>query len=395
MACQQLDVARPGAFRQRVVDMGAGVDDGRDVHACVGEVEGGVPGAVVAGQNRGTVADLDAVAVEVGLSGAGQHDAGAVVAVEDQRAFDGALGEDHLAGADAPEAFARGVIGRTGQVVGQLLTEADHVLVVVADRRGAGQDPDVGQRVEFREGRGEPVPGAGAVDLDRGFGQECPAGFGVLVDEDNVRAGAGGGEGRGDTGRAGADDQDVAMEVAAGVTVGVDLGRSAAEAGGAADEGLVDAVPEGFRPHEGLVVEPGREQHVEPIIDRAEVEFQRWPAVLALGVQAGMDLLDGGAGVWLEAAGTAAGADQGVGFLGTGGQDAARAVVFEAAAHEVHAVGEQGRGDGVAFVAVIGLAVEGEGDGAVAVDPAAVLDAEFGHDETSGPGVSGRGSPAL
>ena len=82
------------------------------LRAGLGEVEGGVPGAVVGGDDRRAVADLDAVAVEVGLGGAGEHHAGAVVAVEDQRLLERALGEDDLAGADLPQPLARGAVGR-------------------------------------------------------------------------------------------------------------------------------------------------------------------------------------------------------------------------------------------------------------------------------------------
>ena len=46
--------------------------------------------------------------------------------------------------------------------------------------------------------------------------------------------------------------------------------------------------------------------------------------------------------------------DQGVGLLGAGGDDAARAVVLEAAPDQVDAVGQQRRGQGVAAVALVG-----------------------------------------
>ena len=91
---------------------GADVDDGGGLRAGLGEVEGGVPGAVVGGDDRRAVADLDAVAVEVGLGGAGEHHARAVVAVEDQRLLERALGEHDLAGAHLPHPLARGALGR-------------------------------------------------------------------------------------------------------------------------------------------------------------------------------------------------------------------------------------------------------------------------------------------
>ena len=72
-------------------------------------------------------------------------------------------------------------------------------------------------------------------------------------------------------------------------------------------------------------------------------------------------------------------ADKGIRFFGTGGEQAARPVVFEGAAEEMLAVGDQGGGEGVAFVAGIVPAVEGERERSVAVDAAALREAKRGH----------------
>ncbi len=396
VAEQDLDAERPGTVGQGGVHRRAEIDDGGRRHPGLGEVEGGVPGAVMGGDDRRAVADLDAVAVEEGLGGAGEHDPGAVVAVEDQRLLQRALGEHDLAGADLPQPLARRALRRGGEVVGDLLAEAEQVLVVVADRRGARHQGDVRQPAELGQGGGQPVPGRLAVDDHGGLGEEGAAGFGILVRQHDGGTGAAGGERGGEAGRAGADDQDVGMGEAGGVAVGVGLGRRGAEAGGVADHRLVDAVPEGARPHEGLVVEAGREQRAEPVVDRADIEGQRRPAVLAGRVEAVAQFLDRGTGVRLEAAGAAAGADQGIGLVGAGRDHAAGAVVLERTAHEVDAVGEQRRGQGVPGEALIGLAVEGEAHRAAGVDAAAARDAVAGH---SVPPVrrarSGRGSPAL
>ena len=125
VAEQGLDAEGAGAVGQGRVDRRADVDDGGGLRAGLGEVEGGVPGAVVGGDDGRAVADLDAVAVEVGLGGAGEHHARAVVAVEDQRLLERALGEDDLAGADLPQPLARGALGGGREMVGQALREAE------------------------------------------------------------------------------------------------------------------------------------------------------------------------------------------------------------------------------------------------------------------------------
>ena len=165
---QGLDAEGTGAVGERGVDRRADVDDGGGLGAGLGEVEGGVPGAVVRGDDRRAVADLDAVAVEVGLGGAGQHDAGAVVAVEDQRLLERALGEHDLA-RRAPSTSARAGRrpgrwrgGRSGAGRG---------------RRGSGgssRSPSsavitvtFGRAASSARVGGEPVPGGLAVDDDR------------------------------------------------------------------------------------------------------------------------------------------------------------------------------------------------------------------------------------
>ena len=60
--------------------------------------------------------------------------------------------------------------------------------------------------------------------------------------------------------------------------------------------------------------------------------------------------------------------DQGVGFFRAAGDNAARAVVFERPSYEGLAVGQQGRGEGIALITCEVLAVEGELQGFGAVD---------------------------
>ena len=62
----------------------------------------------------------------------------------------------------------------------------------------------------------------------------------ILVAQDDARAGAAGGQRRRKAGRSAADDQHVAMRPGLLVVVGIGLPGSAAEAGGAADQRLVD-----------------------------------------------------------------------------------------------------------------------------------------------------------
>jgi hypothetical protein len=214
------------------------------------------------------------------------------------------------------------------------------------------------------------------VDRDAGLGEEPAAGLRLLVDQDHLRAAASRRERRRETGGAGPDDQHVAVGEAAGVGVGIGPRGRGTEPGRAADERLVDLVPEGLRPHEGLVVEAGREQHVEAVVDRADVALERRPAVLARRAETLEDLGDRRPRVGLEAAPAAVGADERVRLLAAGRQDAARPVVLERAADEMDAVGEQRRRERVAGPADEGPAVEEEADGPRRIGAALAGDAE-------------------
>ena len=174
------------------------------------------------------------------------------------------------------------------------------------------------------------------------------------------RTGLGGGKRGRETGNAGADHQHVTMGIAAGIVVGVVLGRRDAETGGGADQRLVDVLPGLLRPHEGLVVEAGGEEGRQQVVDRADIEGERRPAVLRDHLHAVEDVLHRGAHVRLLAGGIALDADQGIRLLGAGRDDAARAVILEGTADEMDAVGEKRRGDRVAFERRVALAVEGE-----------------------------------
>ena len=69
-ARQRLDAEEGGALLHMRGDLGPDVDDGRDLDAGFGKVEGGEPGTVVRGDDDRALAHLDAVAVEIGARGA-------------------------------------------------------------------------------------------------------------------------------------------------------------------------------------------------------------------------------------------------------------------------------------------------------------------------------------
>ena len=371
------------ALRGRPFRLGPQIDDTGDLDARGRHVEGGAVGAVVVGEDDRLGARLDGVAVEVGSAGFGQHDARAVVVAEHQGPLDRAGGEHHLVRAQLPQALARQAIRLLDQMVGDPLDEADEVVIEIGVGRGPGQDRDLVVGFQARPRRGHPVERRLAADGLVLRTQQCAAQSGVLLGQDDPGAGLGGGERRGQAGRPGADHQHVAVRVGLVVMVRVALSRRLAEAGGVADDVLV-LHPQGSRPHEGLVIEAGG-KNARQLVERcAHVEADAGPAVLGFGGQA-LDQLDlGGAHVGVAACALAE-LQQRVRLLRAGGEDAARAVVLEAASDQVHAVGEQRRGQGVAGIALIGRIVEAEADRLGPVDQAPLGQAEaLSHGRSAG-----------
>ena len=273
-------------------------------------------------------------------------------------------------------------------MVRQPLDDGEEVVVVIGGDSPPRHEAHLGHALELCDRRGHPIGGRRAADLLT-RAEEGAAELVLLVGQDHPRAGAPGGERRGEAGRPPARDQHVAMGEQLGVAVGVGQARRPAEARGPADEVFV-LEPEALRPHEGLVVEAGGQKPGEQVGDGAQVELDARPAVDALGREPLVELGPGGLDVGLGT-GARFELDQGIGLLHPGGVDAARPVVLEAAPDHAHAARQQRRGQGVAGEAGQGLAVEGEGDRPRPVDAPTFGEAVLLHAQPPSPFAPGSG----
>ena len=281
----------------------------------------------------------------------------------------GAGRQDGAFRGDAPQRLAH-LSARFGEMVAHPLDRAVDAVVEGAEDGGALHEAKVRQAFEFGLDTGDPVR-RGRIVQPVALGEEASAEAVVLVGEDDPGSGARRRQRRGKAGRAAADHQEVAMEETLVIGVGIGLHRQAAEPGRAADRRLIEFFPERTGPHEGLVIEAGGQEIGKVIVHRQRVEGKRGPAVLAAGFQPVEELHHGGAGIGLV---PRAGAQfhQRVRLFGAGGEDAARAVILEAAADEAHAVRQKRRGERIAGMALIQLAVEGEAQRLAAVDRSAL-----------------------
>ena len=270
------------------------------------------------------------------------------------------------------------MLGLSAEMVGDLLDQGQEVVIEVAVDGGAFEHPDLGQGAQLRLGRARPIQGRRAVDGRIRQAEQRPTQQMVLLRQHDPGAGARRGEGGRQPGRPGADHQHVAVGLCLVVAVRVALAWRLAHAGGMTDEMLV-LHPHGGGPHEGLVVEAGGKNPRRQIVQRADIVFQARPTVLGARREAvhqlhqGRQLVGVGARILAQL-------HQRVGLLEAGGENTARAMIFEAAADEVHPVGEQGRGQAVAAEPAVVTAVETEAERALPVDLPALWQSErLGH----------------
>ena len=364
----------------------AQVRDRRDLDAALRELERRPVGAVGRRHDDRPRAGTHAKAAEVAPGGAGQHHARTVVAREHERLLDGARCEHDLACAHLPESFARASFRGVRKMVGEPLDQPEVVMREVTEGRRARHHAHARVPGELRQAPGEPGVGHLAVDARRAAVEQRAARLRLLVGDDHASAARGGRERRGEPGRAGADDEHVAVREALRVAVRVGLRRRTAKARGAADQRLIERRPGRARPHERLVVEARREDRRQEIVRPPKIEAQVRPAVLRMRLEPVVELDLGRAQVRRLARRITMYRHERVRLLGTGGDDAARPVVLERAPDEMHAVGEQRRGQRVAGEALVGRAVEAEPERARPVDASALRRPECAH---------GAPSPAL
>ncbi len=229
--------------------------------------------------------------------------------------------------------------GRHGDMVVNPLERGVGPAVIDTDDGCAPHDAAIGESFELGLCGLHPVHRRTAVDLVT-LGEQTPAKAEILLAQDHAGARASGSKRGGQARRASAGHQNVAKGVGLLVMVGVWRLCRAPKTRGAADGGLIDLLPEGGRPHEGLVVEARPEDRGEELVRREQIELQRRPPVLARGVEPVIELDGGGAGVGL-AAGAVAKLDERVRLLTACGQNPARAMIFEGAPDQSLAAGEK------------------------------------------------------
>ena len=374
---------RARARHQRAVGVRPRVHDGGDGEPRLGQGQRGAVGVVVVGDDHGALGRHGLVGEEV-AHGRGQHHAGQVVGGEGHGPLDRAGRRQHLPRAHPPQPVAWPALPRRA-LVHQGVAVVEHA----RQRRPRPQD-DVRHGAQAGHGALDPLLGGPAVDR-RAVHRRPPAPMRRLLREDHARPGPARDQGRPEARDAAARDQQVRVGVDLLVAVGVGLGRRATEAGGAADQRLVDVGPERAGPKEGLVVEARRQELRQGGVHRAHVALQARPAVLRGGDEAVVQLGRGGARVGLVPRPLAE-VHERVGLLGPRRHDAARAVVLERSPDQRAPGAQEGRGQRVAGITLVGPPVEGEAAGPPAVE-APTARGKPDHASRLQPGQSGRRAP--
>ena len=192
---------------------------------------------------------------------------------EHQRALERAGGQHDLPRAHLPQPLARQMRRRGGEMVGDALGQPDHVVREIAESGGARQQRDarIAARVPQACRRATPARAGRRSSAVVSASSEPPSS--ACSSHRMTRAPASAAtSAAARPGRPGADDQHVAMGEAAGVAVRVGQRRRPAQARGGADRRLVEFLPRPGRPLEGLVVEAGRQQRRQRVVDDAHIE---------------------------------------------------------------------------------------------------------------------------
>ncbi|MPM07842.1 hypothetical protein SDC9_54151 [bioreactor metagenome] len=365
-------VADHRAGEERIVaeglHLGARVDHRGHLDALRDQVERGAVAVIAIGEDRHLLRRRHCPAVRIGAQRTAKQDTGAVVIGEGDVPLDRARGQHGALRGDPPQRLAHRRAGRR-EVVRDPFERAIDAMVEGAEDRGAAHHPQVRQAREFRLDAGKPLGRRGVIK-GVGLGQQPPAQTEILVGKDHPRAGPRCGQRRGKPRGPGADDQQVAMQEALVIGIRVGKHRQAAKPRRAPDRGLVELLPERLRPHEGLVVEPRREERREQVVHRQQVVAQAARVVLAARLEPVEELGHRGAGVRLLP-GTAAQLDERIRLLGAGGEDAARAVILERAPDQADVVCQERRGERVARMAAQLAPVEAEAQRRAALDQTA------------------------
>ncbi len=268
------------------------------------------------------------------------------------------------------------------QVIGDPLTNGNQILIVITDGRGARQYAHVLQRLERSTDLVDPGERGHLVD-GGSVAAKTATERRIVVDENHARAASPGGERGAQPCRTGAHHQHVTVRVAALVVVRIAEQWRLTETRGGADESLVEH-PRACRPHERLVVKARGKKTRENVVDAADIEIQRRPAILTGGRETIEELDLRGAQIRLLAIALAQRGER-VGLFDAGSDDASPPVVLEAASHQGDAVGEQGRCKRIPGVAREGAAVEPERERPIAIDEPALEPAK---------GLAGHGEPS-
>ena len=274
------------------------VDHGGHIHALGLQVFGRAQPVIVVGEHRHAVARRDTPAVGIGAKRARQHDAGTVVVFKGNRPFGRAAREDGPFGIDAPQRLARLSGHRHCQMVRNPLNRGINPVVKGPDNRGAGHQADIRHCGQFCHHARRPI-GTGLASNLMSLGVEPSTHAEIFVRQHNARARAPRRQCGHQPRRPGTDDQKIAMQEPLVVFIGVFFLAQRSKPRRTADDRFIDLFPKGCGPHEGLVIEPGGEKAVEPVIDRHGIQLKAGPGVLARGLQPVKQLCHRGARVRL------------------------------------------------------------------------------------------------
>ena len=367
------------------------------MHARVVQFKSCLIGVVGYGEHNRAGAAFNTKPVQQYPRRARQHHTGAIIVGKNQGPLDGTRCQNHLFCPHLPQPLSHITRLGIGQMVGDALAQADKVLLIIAKGRGARQSPDVRVHGQNHENIQWPLISLTPVDSGRARAQKRAAKLRALVANDNIRAALRRRQRRRQSGRPRPHHQHIAMRKPVGVMIRIRFFGRVTKPGGTADDRLINRVPKQLREHKGFIIEACGKNGREQRIHRADIKFQAWKPVLADCGQALIKLHFAGAQIGCAAPAIPADTNQCVGFIAAHRHQAARPVIFERAPHQMHAIGNQCRGQRIPPRALIGHAIKTEINRLGAVNASAGRCAHVCHQPKSFEkrAISGMGSSDL
>ena len=347
--------------------IGTAVNQGCDMHTRCQQVSGHIMDAVIVAKEHNLLPGRNIPTVHISAHRTRHHNAGAVVVLKRNRAFQSTRSQYSPLRRDLPEALFRQALGQR-PVMRHTLKCAICAAVISPRHRRACHNANIAHCVELGLHLLHPVARGHPVNLSR-LAQKPPTKGAVFFRKDHIRTRFSRRQSGHKPRRPRANNQHITMCKRTLVFICDRITRDGPKPRRTANDRLVKLFPKRLGPHECLVVKSSTKERRAHIVHAHEIKLKARPAVLAHSLQTVIYLLHGCAHVRVLRAALAH-SHKRVRLFRASRQNPAWAVILERARNKLDTVGQQCRGQSIALKTLIGMPVKAKRHTSSAVDQA-------------------------